>query len=603
MKCPSCGEDNRDDALICGLCKRLFRRTAPLSVRPTPAAGTAKPTPTPPPHTAARPRAGGRWTDLPLSRGGIVIALLLAAMGFAKVVRLIGRVADRQRAAAASAPASGEGDPSAESADVPIPARIADVVYESPPPGRPLLDRVGEDSFGYPLATPDRLGLLALLHHRRFAELTEHQEWFQAEFERDSRKELWPAEALWTFDIIDPEVGPLLDAWVAASPDSFAPWAARAVYRHRLAWVRRGSDFAEETAAARLAGMAEADQRALADVKKALQLRPGLVTLYRVPIWASAMRSGDASAQAKLVERGLDRCPDCFGLRASYLYSLIPRWGGSYEAMAAFVERSRRRSKNPRLQVLAGYEHLDRCELANIEKQPQAALAHCDRAVAAGDHREFLRERAHTRAKLGDHRGALEDLDRALVLRPQDPELLRDRAASLAATRQWGRARLDLNLAQRLDPGDERTGKRARAVADQIVYAAFELERGGRQGEAISLYDEALRVAPNHADARARRRQADLTRSLLLTVEREPNSLEAHVKLDHHLAQQRRFEDVVALWTRFIARRPEEPRAYFERGGALFHHGRRELAFADLDKACTMGLAEACATRERMKGR
>jgi tetratricopeptide (TPR) repeat protein len=136
-----------------------------------------------------------------------------------------------------------------------------------------------------------------------------------------------------------------------------------------------------------------------------------------------------------------------------------------------------------------------------------------------------------------------------------------------------------------------------------MVHEAFQLEHRGRHSEAVSLYDEALRVAPTHADARARRRHADLTRGLLQTVEREPTNLEAHVKLDHHLAQQRRFEDVVALWNRFIARRPEEPRAYFERGGALFHNGRRELAFADLDKACTMGLAEACATRDRIKGR
>ena len=591
MKCPSCGEDNRDDALICGMCKLLFRRAAAPTAK---SASENRPPDAPAgPKQFVLPRPPPPRASVPLlARGGIVLALLLGAFAFHRAVRLLRRTV---------------ADPPARptvSAEVPVPRRLAEVAYEAPAPGRPLIERPGEDAFGCPRSMPDRLRLLSLLHHRRFAELTEHLEWFQAQFEADSRKELWPIDALETFDVIDPAVGPLLDAWTAASPDSFAPWAARATYRHRIAWTRRGGAFVKETPASRLQAMSLANGEALRDVTKALELRPGLVAGRRVAIWIAAMEGDDTGrTRAKLVEAGLALCPDCSALRTSYLYSLIPRWGGSPAKMAAFVAESRRRSKNPRLQLLEGYQHLDRCQVVRQEKRPQEALPHCDRAVAAGEHRDFLLDRAFTRARLDDHRGAIADLDLAIARLPHDPELLRDRAAGLAATRQWTRAAADLRLAQRLDPGDERTDKRLRALVSNLLYEAFQLERGGRLDDALPLYEQAVKLDPAHGDARLRRAAAETSRQLLQAVEREPLNVEAHVKLDHHWARQRRFEEVIAMWNRFLARRPDEPRAYLERGGALVHHGRRDLALADLDKACTSGLKDACQWRDELKRR
>lgn len=74
MTCPSCGEENREDALICGLCRRVFRTvtTASRSLRPT------GPRPKAPPEPVAEPpkppRRRPRWV-LPAAGGAVLLLL------------------------------------------------------------------------------------------------------------------------------------------------------------------------------------------------------------------------------------------------------------------------------------------------------------------------------------------------------------------------------------------------------------------------------------------------------------------------------------------------------------------------------------------------
>jgi len=107
--------------------------------------------------------------------------------------------------------------------------------------GTIMLGRTGVDQYGYPRDRPDQLTLLALLQDKRFEELSSHLESFQASFEGDFRKEQWPGIAFNAFNTADRELGPLIDEWVKTTPDSFAPYQARAEHRVALAWHYRGS--------------------------------------------------------------------------------------------------------------------------------------------------------------------------------------------------------------------------------------------------------------------------------------------------------------------------------------------------------------------------
>src|SRR5262245_50793962 len=82
------------------------------------------------------------------------------------------------------------------------------------PDARPFVGPKGEDTFGYPLRTADRIALGQLLRLRKFDALDRYLAEYQADFERDPKKEYWPIDAFDTFDSQDPEVGEAIDEWV-----------------------------------------------------------------------------------------------------------------------------------------------------------------------------------------------------------------------------------------------------------------------------------------------------------------------------------------------------------------------------------------------------
>lgn len=55
------------------------------------------------------------------------------------------------------------------------------------------------------------------------------------------------------------------------------------------------------------------------------------------------------------------------------------------------------------------------------------------------------------------------------------------------------------------------------------------------------------------------------------------------------------------MWTAYLARHPNEGRAYLERGGANFHLGKRAEARADAAKACELGVSEGCEREKQIR--
>ena len=119
--------------------------------------------------------------------------------------------------------------------------------------------------------------LRSLLRAKRYADLTRHFEDFQAAFESNPRNEYWPTDAADAFSTADPELLPQLDAWVMASPDSFAPHLARGAYWVDAGYARRGARWASETHQSNFEAMEDAHQRAMANLEKALEICPKLV--------------------------------------------------------------------------------------------------------------------------------------------------------------------------------------------------------------------------------------------------------------------------------------------------------------------------------------
>ena len=239
--------------------------------------------------------------------------------------------------------------------------RVTSVVQVAPAPlpsKLPLVGPPGSDADGYPLIAVDRPALRSLLWHGKYRELSSYVEEFQNRTERDWHAEYWILDAAETLGTGEKELLPALDAWVAVTPDNFAPYLARGYHWVHAAYSLRGSKFAAQTPKADLGAMRDALVKGLADLDRALrsqtQARHGASgedqDSYRVRAGGRARCS--VSTRAKLA------CPHCMQHRVTYMLALRPRWGGSYELMEELAIQERD-EQNPRTRFLAGYPDVD----------------------------------------------------------------------------------------------------------------------------------------------------------------------------------------------------------------------------------------------------
>jgi tetratricopeptide (TPR) repeat protein len=467
--------------------------------------------------------------------------------------------------------------------------------------GAPLTGPEGVDAYGYPLKHVDRAAVRGMLAAKRYADLTALFTKLQDDFEADQTRESWVIDAGDAFDSAEPELAPGIDAWVAAAPDSFAPHFARGTCLHAVAFAKRGAKWANDTPAEDLAAMKEPRKESDGELEKAIKLRPKLVA-------AMKKKMGGAGPDATLIARALAACPSCFRVRVTHMQSLAPRWGGSYAQMDAFAKKSAKEQASPAMKLLAGFADQDKANLLRHDHKPEDALAAADRACSVGDYWGFLLERALIQLERNDVPEARVDIDRAATLRPGEPEILATRAYVSSFEKKYEQAAADVRDVLRMSPTNERARALKANLIDGLVYEAWQHEAAGRKADALRVLALGLELSPN--EARLRQRYDALivggagspsgVEALEDAVRRAPDDFDAHQKLDYALSRLRRFDRVIEVWNGYLARHPEDGRAYLERGGAYFNLGKVKEAYADATQACSHGSSEGCARAKQV---
>lgn len=467
----------------------------------------------------------------------------------------------------------------------------------------PFVGKPGTDVFGYPKRRPDRLLLLQLLRRRDFARLERFLTFYQSEFEQDYHKEYWGEDLLETFAVRDPDLKAPLDAWVEQAPGSFVPWAARAAYTNSVAWHYRGGKFAGETSKAQFAKMTELLDSASRDLKRALELRPKLLAAHALELnIASANGARDETLQA-LLEQGLEHCPLCYEIRAKYLHAISPRWGGSHERMKRFAgSLSAQTSANPKLRVLAGLAQNDLCQTLRESGKLVEAAAACDAALQFGDDPRPLESKLWILLKQKRYQDMLPLADRALSLSPQHPDALQLRFTARLKTDDHLGAAEDLLTVRQLRPSDTWIAKQTDWMVKWLRKDGDRLRLAGDNDRAAQRYELALKLAPNQGDLRQRMGTTDRSdvERLREALGEKPDDYDAHLRVDHALAAQNRFAEVVSMWDVYLEKHPDDARAYYERGGAQYRQRKREEAMADLKRACDLHMQRACDGLRRM---
>lgn len=477
------------------------------------------------------------------------------------------------------------------------------VVAPAPlPTALPLKQRPGTDAFGYPKTYVDAAGLRSLLYYERYQELSKYFEEIQSAFEADNKKEMWTVQMADAFSSAEPELLPKLEAWARATPGSFAPYLALGSHLSARAHAERGTQFAKETPLQDFVLMHSTAKLALGHLSDALAKRPKLMAAQRARISLGLITSQHAVMNDALAG-ALRTCPTCYAVRVVYLYSLQPRWGGSFSEMLAFAAKTPREA-NPKLKLLIGYVDAEHAKIAREADNLEAALEHINTACALADHADFLEDRAELWMAKKDLVRAQQDLDLAIELRPELTSPRVTRAELYVRKREWENVASDILNVMRIDP----TAHNARWAAGQAAWwldhDGWEAHQRGDRDRAIRLLELASELVPTNGGvlnrmATAVRGNVTGTPAELLALEAKvksaPDDFRAHQQLDYALALKRQFPRVIELWTEYLGRHPEDGRAYDERSGAYYNSGRRAEALADAEKACRLGINRACA--------
>jgi tetratricopeptide (TPR) repeat protein len=318
---------------------------------------------------------------------------------------------------------------------------------------------------GYPAQTVDRLAVRQLLLARAYDVLDRVLTAYADSVKRDYRLEYRLFDSYGSFAVAIPEMEPRLTEWVRLRPRSVPALLARANYYRASGWHERGTGYARETSAEQFARMRSFFERSITDLTKAHRLDSTSIVAYRQMI-DIATSDGDGRSSTELVHQALKLQPYSFVLRAAHMYSLLPRWGGSYEAMEQFAEESMPYAKrNPRIKALRGFVDWDRGSNFESDDQKGDAIEAYHRAIRLGDLWQFRSDRGeyYWRADLNEE--ALEDFNTALLQYPQNDDILSHRASveyelarhSFGQTKAalFSQAFRDIELAVAIDPTDE----------------------------------------------------------------------------------------------------------------------------------------------------
>lgn len=436
-----------------------------------------------------------------------------------------------------------------------------------------------------------------LLRDGRFGELTTRVEAAITAARADVAHEAGLADVLRAFGVPDPAVGGHVDAWAAAAPASAAPRLARAEHLLAAAGAPPGAPAEADGALHGHLAMA-----ALA-ARDALRVAPGLTEAHAMLI-RTAAGAGDVPECIRLGVEALAATPASARVRMALAHCLLPGRGGSYEMVDALAaEAAPHVPARPALRVLAGFGAWDRGRAAAATGALEDAIALQAEALTAADHWEFRVARARALADLGRPIEALADLDHAVALRPEDPEVLVPRAEVLAILGRVQSAVADVSLVEEMDPASAGLAAfRRRELARAAAEGARALDAHGDPRTAVRRLTNAIMLTGGDAEVfhlrgRAHLRALDEERAL-------PDFLDA-IRLDARhvpsyrgagalLGKRGAWGEVVALWSRYLALEPESAEALFGRASAHRRLGDAAAAAADAGAACRLGLGEAC---------
>lgn len=424
--------------------------------------------------------------------------------------------------------------------------------------------------------------------------------WLQAAMNDISHEEKW-FTSYSAFEYNNDHLKDLLDNWIKQYPDDYQPYLARGVYFYHLGWDARGKNWSSETSEEQFELMQEYFSMSIQDIEKALSINDQLLPAYGYLIRIS-MASGRDYESYQYLTKAINANPETYLVRAKYMESLTPRWGGSHTAMSTFIVLSTSDTlKNPELTKLQGLIYYDYARSNREKKAYQAAIDLYTEGLAFGENHKLYYERGITYALQGNYDKALKDYNRAIQIFPEDYSYYYRRSNAYIHMNRLDNAVKDINIALSLNPDNEDSIIRKKNLANRYTVNAYDLDQNGDYHSAMVAIKKAIDLDSTEAynyNLKSRlhikfnqfyQAESDIIQAINLD-----NKNEAYYQLlDWLLAREQRFDEIIDFWDQYIQLVPGNASAFMERGGAKYRKGDFKGAHTDAEQAKALGHPDA----------
>ncbi|MBQ1783740.1 MAG: DUF4124 domain-containing protein [Gammaproteobacteria bacterium] len=450
------------------------------------------------------------------------------------------------------------------------------------------------------------LKLRRMFERGEFAQLSLLLEQRQQAVERDisAEFELWTAYgAFWH---ANNEWQPLFEQWLAAEPNHYQVYLARATYWLAMGWEARGTKFRKDTPEVNIVRMKQLLAKSQADLERVKRTYPQALWAYSVQI-NLAMLQGEEQRARSAIDAALKHYPANYVARYHYLQVLSPRWGGALPEMIQFAEQAQQyRAQNPKLAGLAASVYIEAGRHAYDRKNYATALDMYGRALEKDVKAEANYYRGITLYALDRYSEALADFNVRIKQTSEHAQSFYWRAVTLAALERYNESRLDIERAYALDSTDQRIKTfRTKLLGLARIAGVPDLPAAERKSyvappansnDPAALFEHAKLQAANQLWEPARK-------TLLQALSLKPDQFEYMQLLDAVYVRLGDWPAILAMWTDYLSRHPQDGRAYLERSGTYFHLEDYAAAQADAQKAADLGVPGAADIVQRLAKR
>lgn len=199
-----------------------------------------------------------------------------------------------------------------------------------------------------------------------------------------------------------------LDKWVKQRPSDIS-YGARGVYKVNRGYEIRGCKYINETPPENIAGMRQLHREAKGDLLIAVQQNSRLSPAHCALILIEKA-SGNTDDMKNILDAAVRSIPETYYVRYTYLTSLHPRWGGSYEQMQEYTDSLDNDAlTNPRIWSLKGEVPAERGFTAKLNNDYTEAIRYYTEALSYGERMSFLKIRGYMYMEVKQYDPALQD--------------------------------------------------------------------------------------------------------------------------------------------------------------------------------------------------